>query len=37
MEAILTIINTTKLVEKNSGLYGIWTHNLCSSTLSTIS
>ena len=34
IEAILTAMNTNELVaetrhEKNSGLYGIWTHNLC--------
>ena len=34
IEAILTVMNTTELVveirpEKNSGLSGIWTHDLC--------
>ena len=34
LESILAVMNTTELVleirpEKNSGKYGIWTHNLC--------
>ena len=34
MKAIFAMINTTLAVviigpEKNSGLYGIWTHDLC--------
>ena len=34
MKAILAVMNTTWAVvkirpEKNSGLYGIWTHDLC--------
>ena len=33
-EAILAVMNITELVveikpERNSGLYGIWTHDLC--------
>ena len=34
MKATLAVMNTTQIVvkrrpEKNSGLYGIWTHDLC--------
>ena len=32
MEAILTVMNTAQAVvslKKNSGLYGIWTYDLC--------
>ena len=37
IEAILAAMNTTELVvetrhEKNSGLYRIWTHNLCNTS-----
>ena len=34
MKAIFAVMNNTQIVvkrrpEKNSGLYGIWTHDLC--------
>ena len=30
MKAIFAVMNNTQIVvKKNSGLYGIWTHDLC--------
>ena len=42
MESILAVINTTELVveirpEKNSGPYGIWTHDHCDTGAATSS